>query len=406
MILVLFGGCSRSDGSSTSELTSIEDVNKSVVADSNTTSDDNVTTENSDDIDVTTDVNTTERSADGDVSVDENAIVDNSDEVNTTTNENTTVDGHDVVNAVTDVNSTEETSNDINTTVTENTTENSDDVNVAVDENVTTESPDDLNATEENATVSTDINASLPTTPSTLKSIQLTLTDNRLNVGTQTTVKAIAAYADRSSKDVTNEVVWISSDADALTITDHKLQTKKETNIILKAKLNSITSNAVALEIYRSINGHILPPEPDPKINNATLLGIDSNNNDVRDDVERWIYKKYKDKHPIYIDIAMQAGRAYKQVLETPERAKEIRETVNAPYFCGSYYENYAKFLNESVLVHERIDSPVNSKYFNTKERSDVYWQYDTLLSGGSYPLPKIRKMKSFCDFNTSKYEE
>ncbi len=154
------------------------------------------------------------------------------------------------------------------------------------------------------------------------------------------------------------------------------------------------------------INGHVLPPEPDPKVNNATLLGVDVNHNGVRDDVERWIYETYKDKHPIYIDIAMQAARAYKLVLESPEKAKEIRKSVNAPYFCGSYYMDYVKFFHKPVLVHERIDVPVKSKYFNTKDRSNVYRQYDHLLSGDSYPLPKIRKMKDQCDFNTSKYDK
>ena len=154
------------------------------------------------------------------------------------------------------------------------------------------------------------------------------------------------------------------------------------------------------------INGHVLPPEPDPKVNNATLLGVDVNHNGVRDDVERWIYETYKDKHPIYIDIAMQAARAYKLVLESPEKAKEIRKSVNAPYFCGSYYMDYVKFFHKPVLLHERIDVPVKSKYFNTKDRSNVYRQYDHLLSGDSYPLPKIRKMKDQCDFNTSKYDK
>ena len=142
-------------------------------------------------------------------------------------------------------------------------------------------------------------------------------------------------------------------------------------------------------------------------LNDSTLLGIDSNNNGVRDDVEIWIYETYKDKHPIHIDIAMQAGRAYKQVLETPERALEIHETVvNAPLYCAWYYQHDAEEFGDPVLVDERIDAPVKSKYFNTKERSDVYWEYDTLLSGGSYPLPKIREMKKLCDFNTSKYEK
>ena len=109
----------------------------------------------------------------------------------------------------------------------------------------------------------------------------------------------------------------------------------------------------------------------------------------------------------LYIDIAMQAGRAYKQVLETPERAKEIHDTVvNAPLYCGWYYQNDVEDLGKKVLVHERIDAPVKSKYFNTKDRSDVYWQYDKLLSGDSYKLPRIKERKALCDFNTSKYEK
>ncbi|MDB5225329.1 MAG: hypothetical protein JWL87_281 [Candidatus Adlerbacteria bacterium] len=38
-----------------------------------------------------------------------------------------------------------------------------------------------------------------------------------------------------------------------------------------------------------------LPPEPNEAENNATLAGIDSNNNGIRDDVERAIYFKYQE---------------------------------------------------------------------------------------------------------------
>jgi hypothetical protein len=41
------------------------------------------------------------------------------------------------------------------------------------------------------------------------------------------------------------------------------------------------------------VNGYMLPPCPDPKINDSTLLGIDTNNNNVRDDVERWLIVRY-----------------------------------------------------------------------------------------------------------------
>ena len=157
-----------------------------------------------------------------------------------------------------------------------------------------------------------------------------------------------------------------------------------------------------------TINGHTLPPEPDPTINNSTLLGIDSNNNGVRDDVERWIYKTYKDKHPIHIDIAMQGARGFKLVLEHPENAKKIHYEATAYMDCEAYYKNYAKYFNESMLVKEEVSTEYFRKkiYFNTSERERAYLQYDELLSGDTYSLPKIEEMKALCDFNTSKYEE
>ena len=51
---------------------------------------------------------------------------------------------------------------------------------------------------------------------------------------------------------------------------------------------------------WSDINGD-LPPEPDPVANNATLSGVDSNNNGIRDDVERAIYAKYKDNKRVAI---------------------------------------------------------------------------------------------------------
>ena len=240
----------------------------------------------------------------------------------------------------------------------------------------------------------------------TLKSLTLTVEKNALNRDENTTVKVMAAYDNGSSKDITDKVIWVATPGDAVKVTNATLTALQDKSTTLKAKLNNKTSNEVKLNITWVVNGHVLPPEPDPVVNNSTLLGIDSNDNGVRDDVERWIYEMYKDKHPIHIDIAMQAGRAYKQVLETPERAKEIREVVNAPIHCNWYYKGYAKYFNEPLLVKKEINPAVHNKYFNTRERQNVYWQYDTLLSGGVYDLPEIDSLKTYCDFNTSKYEK
>ena len=153
------------------------------------------------------------------------------------------------------------------------------------------------------------------------------------------------------------------------------------------------------------IHGYTLPPVPDPAINNATLLGIDSNNNGVRDDVEIWILKKYKDKHPIYTEIAMQAGRAWQKILEDPSAARETTKLMEAAQFCSFYFEFDANKHGDLLLVNEAIlDHLYDKVVLNTQKRKDAYWKYDGLLSGGVYVLPKVSQEKSYCDFNVTKF--
>ena len=152
------------------------------------------------------------------------------------------------------------------------------------------------------------------------------------------------------------------------------------------------------------IHGHRLPPEPDPKVNNATLLGVDVNHNGVRDDVERWIYATYKDKHPIYIDIAMQGAKAKQKILKDPSKAKEIHDEVRRPLQCESYFR--VCIDNPIISKPININKEFKGVIFNTKERLEAYRVYDTLLSGDSYSIPWCSERKQKCDFNTSKYED
>ncbi len=148
------------------------------------------------------------------------------------------------------------------------------------------------------------------------------------------------------------------------------------------------------------IHGHTLPPEPDPVVNNSTLLGIDVNNNDVRDDVEIWIYKTYKDKHPIYVDISMQAARGYKKALQMPQAAREIYKEVNSALYCEFYYKDYADIFNDPMLINQYdylVGYDLREEiYLNTPARLKAYRQYSNALSGGSYPLLKLENTKPF----------
>ena len=166
------------------------------------------------------------------------------------------------------------------------------------------------------------------------------------------------------------------------------------------------TSKVASNETSVVIHGYTLPPKPDPVINNTTLLGIDSNNNGVRDDIEIWILKKYKDKHPIYTEIAMQAGRAWQNVLKDPSAARETAKLIDAAQNCEFYFRFDAYKYGDTLLIDESI---VANRMFdkivtNTQERKDAYWEYDRLLSGGVYVLPKVSQEKSYCDFNVTKF--
>ena len=282
--------------------------------------------------------------------------------------------------------------------------------NTSTDSNETNSSADD-----KNETIATDNNVTAPkptppptTSVATLKSLKLTADKTTLNKDTNTTVNVMATFSDNTTKEVSKEVEWIMTPKNTLNIKNQNLKALQDGNITLEAKLGNILSNNLHVNVFWETNGHRLPPKPDETVNNSTLLGIDSNNNDVRDDVERWIYEEYKDKHPIHIDIAMQAGRAWQKVLEKPSKAKEIHDLVRAPASCQSYYMNYAEYFNEKNLIKKRIITKffVDTIIFNTEERKRAFIQYDILLSGDSYKLPKPQDKKTQCDFNLKKYEE
>ncbi len=151
---------------------------------------------------------------------------------------------------------------------------------------------------------------------------------------------------------------------------------------------------------------NILPPEPDEKINNSTIDGIDANQNGIRDDVEIWIYETYRDKHPIYIQIALQNAKVDAKILKNPELALDIQKESSAAMDCEWYYSHYANHYGEQNLVDEdeNIWRKVNKVSFNTKKRKKVYDEYDQRLSGHVFGSAKISKLKSQCDFDTSVY--
>ena len=86
---------------------------------------------------------------------------------------------------------------------------------------------------------------------------------------------------------------------------------------------------------WGDING-TLPPEPDATANNATLAGVDSNSNGIRDDVERAIYSKYKDNKHVAIAMlqyAKELQMEFTEVRNSDTLIAVIQEQMRG-FFC------------------------------------------------------------------------
>lgn len=150
-------------------------------------------------------------------------------------------------------------------------------------------------------------------------------------------------------------------------------------------------TNNIPTEI---INGYILPPEPDTELNNATLQGIDSNDNGIRDDVERKIIKTYQE--PIKIEFMFSAAKLDQEILGDSEGLeKELANKASRIIECKMY-------LRQNNIRIGRIFGFLEDNTYNTKERVQKYMRYNISLSGGVYGVKVGKKESTICDFNVT----
>ena len=287
------------------------------------------------------------------------------------------------------------------------------------------EVPTDTNTTPEDNT----------TTPTVrLSSLKLTTADTTLNKDTNTTLTLTATYSDHTTKPLTGGITWIITPQDALTLHGTTLTALKDTNVTVQAKVGNTLSNKIKLNIYWEVNGHRLPPEPDPAVNNSTLLGVDVNHNGVRDDVERWIYTKYKEYkichkqsegnytlpdgsvvpvynvnakeicskpipyHPVVREAVMEIARETQIIIQKPENAGETVGGFTAAFTCAGDI-SFLKDKNGRRLSTEDLSgSEFDKIQFNTVQRARAYAKFNFYLSGGVYESPsRDYVLKNWC---------
>ncbi len=151
--------------------------------------------------------------------------------------------------------------------------------------------------------------------------------------------------------------------------------------------------NAVVTEqsptAYEVINGVTVPPEPDPELNNATLAGIDVNENGVRDDVERWIVRTYPNSEKTQ-KILMIMAREFESALfytksDNTQSAILAQTRVTDSIDCLWYIRSDDAISIRSLLF---------AQILSTKERTLTYVEYNRLSAGS----PVDRQPEEFKD--------
>jgi hypothetical protein len=225
-----------------------------------------------------------------------------------------------------------------------------------------------------------------------ITSISINSTSIELKEGTQTTLSAFATLADGTNKDIPNNIEWIIGNNSIVSTSDNMLSGLTEGVTTVQAKFNNILSEPVQIVVYKEVNGYKLPPEPDPTINNSTLLGIDFNDNGVRDDVERKVITSYQT--PIKIELMMSYSKVAQKILENPiGLAKEHSEEMDKISDCEMFLRR------QNIKLENNIDFFENNT-FNTKQRVRAYLDHNLALSGGVYGSGPADWNAEACNFN------
>jgi len=227
-----------------------------------------------------------------------------------------------------------------------------------------------------------------------LQSLELYVAAEELPENSETNVSVRATYIGGKVTAPRTEIIWHISDANIVEINNSRLLAKAEGTATVRAEAGGKLSPEKSITVYKIIHGHRLPPKPDPAINNSTLLGIDINDNGVRDDVERWIYETYD--HPIERGLFMQLARAYQTVIIDPEKAHKTGKFMDNTVSCELYWKY--KEVNHPISRYRDLEKEISPMQLNTVKRHMAYKRYNAEFSGDVFGAPPVSKEK--CEFD------
>jgi hypothetical protein len=129
-----------------------------------------------------------------------------------------------------------------------------------------------------------------------------------------------------------------------------------------------------------------------PILDRAKILGIDSNGNGVRDDVEEWINATYPNSE-----------KARAALMSSAKFTQQSLDETRDP-FVTAKGDELSLFCLWAVLDRKealKMSREIEARTVNTPERSEAYLRYNLSLSGHFFAEPNTGL--EACDFDLSK---
>ena len=138
--------------------------------------------------------------------------------------------------------------------------------------------------------------------------------------------------------------------------------------------------------------GVVLPPDPGEE-GKLTLLGIDTDEDGVRDDIQRYIYFTYPDDKKLQLGLTYYAKEFQGVLADADDRDAAYEHAIKMSRHneCLFYLKDEESFNISDALLAEIL---------NTRGRSIAYITYSDNLGGKTFKGAPMKEWKDSCSFD------